>query len=53
MLGNRARTIFPFGVSSWPRRSVRSPGLSPPRRTARWKPRAGPTCGGVFLLPAR
>jgi hypothetical protein len=24
-----------LGVSSWPRRSVRSPGVSPPRRTAR------------------
>jgi hypothetical protein len=35
MFGNWARTIFLFGVSSWHRRSVRCPGRTQPRRTAR------------------
>ena len=31
MLGNAVRTIFLFGVSSWPRRSVRCPGRTRPK----------------------
>ena len=49
-LGNRARTIFLFGVSSWPRRSVRCPGRTQPKANRPLKaPALAPPAAGFFF----
>ena len=51
MLGNAVRAIFLFGVSSWPRRSVRCPGRTQPKANRPLKAPLWPHLRRGFSFP--